>query len=520
MSTRSAPWQDALDLWAVRFLTTFSWRLRVRTFLAAYLAAASCAAAAAAVLAFTVVTATRVAAERLAPGSAEAVAWAIVVLLVLALAYALVGAVLREAFSRVRYAIPASPVRGLWIALDLPLRQVVVAERGTEQLPRLLVAVGTIVGTASASALAASGAPLPAFAALLAVGVVAAGEGACHLVAVRSATRQAVRRAPAGLWEVYVALFGVLVGAALPGVVRLALGADVGGLVDAATSADAAALRVSALAAVGVGLALAAVVAWSAIRQPRLDVPLLGIDSATLVAARVTLWPQARRSTWFGAAAWGTGSMTVQPAVLGLFRVLVGLAALAVGVRLAAGPVLADVEIRGVDVDAVARSGVALLAATLAGFVTAASVFVAGHGARLWHYRVLREMGSGPLALWAGHVAGAVVQCGAYGLVLAVALGALTGRVHGEVLVVPVIVAIADHLAESLFARPSHDDGERTGSTATAVVGLALVAPGLVAAVLGGLWVWVAVAYVIVLSGGGLLCFEIRSRTIPVVAIE
>lgn len=518
MTTRSAPWQDALDLWAVRFLTTFSWRLRVRTFLAAYLAAASCAAAAAAVLAFTVVSAAHAALERLAPGSNRTVAWATVLVLAVVLGYALAGAVLREAFSRVRYAVPASPVRGLWLALDLPLRQVVAAERGTEQLPRLLVSVGAVVGTAAA--LAASGSPLPALAALLTLGAVLGGEGMCHLVAVRSATRQAVRRTPAGLWELYVTVLGLLVGAALPGVVRLVRGVDAGGLAGAVTGADEGALRAGALAAVGVGLALAAVVARALVRQPPLDVPLLGIDAAALVADRRTLWSGARRSTPFGAAAWGTGSMTLQPAVLGLFRLLVGLAAVALGVRLAAGPVLAGVELRGVALDAVARSGVALLAATLAGFVTAATVFVAGHGARLWHYRVLREMGSGPWALWAGHVVGAVVQCGAFGLVLAVALGALTGRVHVEIVVVAVVVAIADHLAESLFARPSHDDGERSGSTATAVVGLALVAPGLVAALVAGAWVWVAVAYVVVLSGGGVLCFEIRSRTIPVVAIE
>ncbi|WP_158609451.1 hypothetical protein [Cellulomonas triticagri] len=507
----------AVDLWAVRFLTTFSLRIRVRVFLTGALALSACAAAATAGLAFAVVSAVVTAAGVLVPGAREALGWSAVLLLAGLVAYGGTGSLLRETFSRVRYAVPASPVRGLWLAMDLPLRQVVLAERGTEQLPRALVSGGLVLGTAGA--LTSTGSVAAAAAALLVLGLVVAAEGACHLVAMRAATRSRVRRAPVGVWELYVVVLGLAGGAVLPPLVRIATGVRADAVADALAAADVVGLRAAALVLVLSGVVLAAVVTVVAIRRPAEDVPLLGIDAPAIVAARFTLGRRWRRPTWFGTVAWGTGSMTPQPAVLALFRLVLAATAVAVGVRLAAGPVAMGVEIRGVALDAVVRSAVALTSATVAGLVTAGTVVVAGHGARLWHYRTLRELGSPVAVTWAAHVAGAVVQCAAFGAALALAAGAITGRAHPEIVSIAVVVALADHLAESLFARPTRDEGERTGSTATAVVGIALVAPALVAAVAGGVWAWVSVVYVVVLAGGGLLCFEIRSRNIPVVAV-
>jgi hypothetical protein len=455
----------------------------------------------------------------LAPGSTERLTWGTVVLLGFALIYLAVGAVLREAFSRARLAVRGSPTRGLWVALDIPLRCVVGAERGTEQASRFLVIVGFVAGVAGA--LARVGAPLAGAAAVGTLGIAVLGEATSHVIALRTAAQTTARRAPPGLWELYLAVLGLLVGLALPSVLRFVPSVDASRVPGILTGGGAGALRAVAGALVAAGLVGAACAVRGIIRAPVGDVPALAVDAASVVAEGVTFGRLTGKPGAFGAVAWGNGSMTVQPAALSAFRALLAGCGVAVGVRLSVGPVLRDAVVRGLPIASAAHAIAVVLVAALSGFVAVIAVVTSGQARRLWQYRALWEQGHGAVTLWSAHIAGGVAQSALLGGVVMIGLAALTGRVSVTVLVVATVTVLGDHLADSLFARGERPDGEGvSGAAASGVVSFVLAVPAFVGALAGGVWTPVIGAYTLALAGVGYACFAVRLRALPRVALQ
>ncbi|MDR1442347.1 MAG: hypothetical protein LBJ02_08180 [Bifidobacteriaceae bacterium] len=506
----------ALDLWAVRLLTSFSFRLRTRTFLGAATGAVALATALAGGIAYNAVAASRYAVGPGGIASEATLRWGAVVALAAVQVYLAVGVLLREAFSRARVAVRSSPMRDLWIALDVPLRWVVAVERGSEQVPRLLVTTGAVAG--AASALLAMGALWPGLAALGTVGISLLAEASCHRIALRSAQETRTRRLPGGVWELYAMVFGASLGVALPVGIRLMSGVDAAGVSGALLRVNVTVLGAAAVVLAFIGLTGVVLAVRAVAGEPAGDLPVLDIDAPAFAAQRLTIWPRGPRWTRPGAIAWGTGSMMVQPAVLSVFRLLLVGCGAAVGAWLTAGPVLADRVFQGVSLEDAARVGAIVAVAGLGSFVAVVTVVVAGQSTRLWEYRTMWEQGGSAVTLWSGHVMGGLIQAAAFGAVATAAVAALTGRVDWIIVVVAISVVLADLLGDSLFARPAVGDSDGgSASGGAGIVSFVAAAPVFVAAVAGGLWASLACVYVAALAAACYLCFAFRLRVISMV---
>lgn len=503
---------DAVTIWAVQRLALLSLPMRVHTFLGLTIATAAFVTAGAGVSAFLAVSAAHAALVTAGAPPSRA-AWSAALAVLGTVTYLGVGAVLRESFSRVRYAVPASPVRGLWLALDTPLRHVVAVERGVEHLAHVLVGGALTVG--AGAALASHGHVGPAAVALVGIALPVAGGAWAQVAALRNAAGTAARRTVTWLWDAYLAVAGLAVGVLGHRLVQAERGAE--------PPAGVALPAAPVVAAIAGGLAIAGWVTVVAgvrrvrrLRRADAEVPLLGLDDPALLADRVTLWPRRRRATSFAAAAVGTGALTVHPMVRVVGRVVLAATALSTGAWLGAGPPVRGLALGSLAADDAVLRGMPVLAAVLAGQVCVVTVMAAGHEQRLWHYRALWELGSHPARLWAAHLTGSLVQASALTALAAVGSAALTGRVQPVLVGVGLVVVLAEHLSESALARPGSTDGDhRAVSYAPALLATALVAPGVLAAVGGPGWSWFVPVHVALLALGGLWCFTHRLTSLP-----
>lgn len=510
MSTTPGAVDDVLALWAVQRLAAVSVRMRVRTFIAIYVVVVASGTAVAATAAFLATTAAPFLLE-VDGADATNLAWSTTLVVTGGLAYLEAGALLRERFSRVRFTVPAAQVRGLWLALDLPLRHVVTVERGAEHLPRLLLGVGIIAGTTAG--LATAGQAWPAVATAAALGVIMAGALGCYLLALHNATGRLGRRAPAGLWETYLVLLGLTLGATAPTVARWSGDVTAAGLtLDPMVAASAAAL-LATLGWMAVGVLAPRVLRT---RRSHTDVPLLGFDAPAVVADRLTLWPRRARATAPAAIAAGSGALTVHPMVLVVFRCALTAVAAGIGLLITHEPLLRGTTLGALAVDEAVLRAAPLGTAMLASVVCIVPVIAAGHEQRLWHYRTLWELGVRPATMWAAHVTGSLVQTMALAILVVAGIATLTGEVPVTLLAVAAAVVLAEHLSESALAHPSRGDGDRRGvSYAPALLAAALVAPAILAGIGGGWWARSAFLYVLLLALGGLWCFKHRLTSMP-----
>ncbi|WP_104125844.1 hypothetical protein [Cryobacterium sp. Y57] len=510
MNTREGALDDVLSLWAVQRLATVSMRMRVHTFVALYIVIVAVVTAIAGTAAFLVTSATPVLLG-VGAGEVRTVAWSTTFLVIVALAYAEASALLRERFSRVRFTVSAAQVRGLWLALDLPLRHVVLVERGAEHLPRVLVSAALAVG--GGTGLATGGHLWPAVTIFLAFGIVLAGALGSHLVALRNATGRPGRRAPTGMWEGYLVLLGLVAGTFAATALRWSGDVAVAGLALGPTWVVPVAVALIGLGWVGVGVLTPQV--RRALRSGA-DVPLLGIDAPALLADRPTLWPRRGRSTVVGAIAVGSGALTVHPMVMLVLRVTLTMVAIGLGVVLSHGPALRGLWLGPLALDEAVLRAAPLGTVMLVSMVCIVPVIAAGHEDKLWHYRTLWELGARPTTVWLAHVTGSLVQTTVLAILVVAGIATLTGEVMVVILAMAWTVVLSEHLSESVLAHASRGDGDRRSvSYAPALLAGALVAPAIFAGIAGGWWALSVFLYVLFLALGGLWCFTHRLTFMP-----
>ena len=508
---------DALTLWGLQRLSSTSFRIRVSTFLRLCAFTVAIAVPVTMVLAFVLARVVLHFGPQITGQTQTFVAWTLALVLALWFGYGGLGSIFREAFTAVRYVVHASPVRGLWISLDIPLRHVVGVERGTEQLPRIGIGCGVIGG--AALGLAVAGEFVPAVTALCSLGLLIAVEATCHTIALRNATHPNVRSAPFGLWETYLALSGLAIGVGAAKLVGIDWTMSAERATDVVSRVDVAALAAIAMGMAALGIICAVVALRRLMSTWRTgdDVPLLGFDDPAVLVHRWTLLSRYARPTAVGAVVWGTGSMTIQPPVVAIFRGLLAASAIAIGAAIIVGPLVNLVNLPGVDLASTIRGPVVAAVSGLTMFICAMTAISSGHEAQFWQYRSLWELGVHSRRLWAAHIAGSLVQVGAVAIVFAAGYAAVVGRIPWEVILVALAAPLGEHLAESSLARPSRGDAdEGPANTASAVVGLALAIPAVVAGTVGGAGTQLLPVYILALAIGGLWCFDVRVKTLRV----
>lgn len=494
-----------VDLWAVQQLTSFGVTLGVRTFLVLCLWLwAALLAISAAVSRMGVGLAEQFLGSD--PVTADARLGGVAAACVAGLAYLVVLELLRERYSNARFAVSRSRVRGLWVALDMPLRTVVLVERG------LLVAVRTtmlltVLGTAALSLLDRGDGRLTRFL-LLACTVPLAYGAAAIAIALRQAPEPTVAPLPNRLVVLLVGASTVLgyalslsaraaAGPVRPGAAALQ-GGSLEGVVSAVTTAISIAGPLALLASV-----LVLVAAWRADGDHRPEVTEASDDTAT----------SSREPSVLRTVVHGTGGPRRIPIVARGLVVLACVTAAVAGAFLDRG-VLADGPLAG---PAMTRL-VVVAGAAAATMVSSSVLMLAGQTARLWHYRTLWELGVSERRLFASAVTFSVVPGAAFCLLLAALSAMLAGRIPVVLPLVMLAVVLGDHVADSFFARPVTSDGDaRSSNTLLALLGYALMLPAVLVGMAGQPWsAPLLVLYVLALGTGGAWWFGRRIRSLVV----
>ena len=522
MSAPTPTLATVVQLWTVQRLVSVTARVRVSTVLVAgvgILALLAALAGGASYLATMALLgwvgerglASSVAAPLLALGLAAAATWIGV------------GAAVAERFSDRRFAVSASPVRQLWIALDCPLPTVILGERLVEQGARLVlggaVLLGAAVGTARVSVAAGA-------AVAVAVVTLLAAEVWVQVVALTSARADLHGRQRPGVRELYWAALGVALGC----VVGLGMRGMGGASATGETTTDdvdlGAVIAVGelvlwlALAAAGVAAVTALVVGvlvWRGLRRSAIDVPLAGFDDPQSLAGR---WVIGRRhgprQDPASFVAFGSGSLHVHPVVQRAFRGLLLVVAALGTARVVAGRSLLDPGSSVLPVELLTTIGAATATAGIAGLVTILAVMSSGQEARLWQYRTLWELGCSARSLWWGHVVGALVQLIGFTALSMAWTSILLGRLFWEAIFVAAVVPLSDYLAESALARPTDVVGDRRStSSAMGLLQVGLSIPSIVLVAAGGWWSLLLPVHTALLAAGGYLCFYQRLTTLP-----
>lgn len=518
MSGRAPALTTVVQLWTVQRLVSVSARVRVSTVLAA--AAGLLALGATLALGTSVLATTTLLDWADQRGVTPAVGGRLLALaLTAAVTWLALGQVVGERFSDRRLAVATSPVRGLWVALDCPLPQVVLGERVAGQVTRLALTgaltLGVAIGVARESVTAA--------AAVLVVAVVlVAGEVWVQAVALAAAQEPPRRRVRPGPREAFWIALGIGIGAPC-GLLVAGNGTALTGTTAQVVDLGLVTVGVGALDAVVLGCAALAVTALVTglarlrrLRRAAPDVPLRSFDDPASVAERWALGHPWRNGTTAGFVAVGTGTLHVHPVVQRSLRVVLMVTAAVVTARLVAGRAPLELEGSLLPVETITAVGAATVAAGIAGLVTIVAVMSSGQESRLWHYRTLWELGASARSLWWGHVAGSLVQVGVFGLVATIATSVVLDRFFWEALAVAIVVPLSDYLAESVCARPTDVDGDRRStSAAIGLLQLGLSVPSIVLVAAGDPWTFLLPVHVAALALGGLLCFSRRLTTLP-----
>lgn len=440
--------------------------------------------------------------------------------LVTVVAWVATGAALGERFSDRRFAVAASPVRPLWIALDCPLPSVVLGERLAEHTARLTLTGAVLIGAATGVGRVSA---MAVIALVIAAVALIAGEVWVQVAALSSAATEGHGRAALGLREVYWLALGVALGVpAGLGVAALGsdqrrwgvpeLGIGIGDVVEERTLW----LLVFLAAGVAVVALTVGLHRWSALRRVAADVPLAAFDDPQALTDRWVLGRWRRRDAPVGFVAFGTGSVHVHPLVQRTFCALLLIVAALTTARLVAGRPLLEVGGSLHQFGSLTAGGAATAAAGVAGLVTVVAVLSSGQEARLWHYRMLWEAGCSARSLWWGHLVGSLLQVAIVGALSVAWTSILLGRFFWEALFVSLVVPLSDYLAESVCARPTDVIGDRRStSSAMGLLQMGLSIPSILLVVAGGAWVLLLPVHVVLLAVGGSLCFNERLTKLP-----
>lgn len=505
----------AVDMWAVRVLTGFGTTLSARTFELLVLIAAvvSLPLIAAGTLLVTTFGAVLIADGRTADPQVVAGLGALVVA-----GCGYLGAVdlARTHLGRAAYAISGSPLRGMWVAADIPLPIVVLVERGSGLVHRALsqsaATIGAAVGVARTLGPTDSHLPVQDLLACAVLGPVAYAAAGLAL-ALAHGRRSGPRRS-----------------ARWPGVVALVLGAGATGVAAARLLAGPATDR---LATPSLPLTLLA---------QQLGPLRLGLSAATMLAigalvvaiaggtrfraaapAAPMLAPEPRRCALpsggglsrpvaLAGVLWrGIGGARGVDVATRVVAALVAVTLAVVGWRWAGGPVLPT------GARAAAAAALVFVAITVAMTVSAVTLMRLGLTRLLWQLRALAEAEvPAPAMFWAG----AAPALG-YGTIAALAIAVLAvalgiGLPTGAMLAIAATIA-SEHLIDALCARSDAGEGRRATDSVLAVLGFVALVPIYLLGVAHGWPAHAALALLTCLAViGGLACFAFRLQRLPV----
>ncbi|MGL4743525.1 MAG: hypothetical protein ACRCXL_03940 [Dermatophilaceae bacterium] len=497
----------ALDLWAVRLLIgTGEWmQVRIFRWLVALVLVVLGPIAAATSMAVLDLTTTLLSGESLGGVEHRRIALGLAAAATLAFGYLALADVVRTHLSSAALTIAASPMRGLWLAADIGLWRVVLAERGAVLTARAIAQGGALGG--AALHVARSGHPAWGDLALTAVMMPLAQLAAGAAMAATHACRRERPRVGTRVVALLV-LFNTLAGF---GAASMVNSEDLG-----ATGRDAA----TAFEAIG---RLGEYSGW--IRLGSCVVLILTLAWLTVVVAtRRTFSPlttghrqEARASRparslpryLFRAS----GGVTQRHVPRQIIATACLLAAAALGWRAGGGPVLDHVP-------TVARALV--FAGVAAGMgVAAGTLIVSGQSVRLWHYRQLWEAGCSPQVLWAGAVAPAAAAGAIVASAVTVGVWGLTGRVESAPALVLLATVASECHADTVFATAQAGESARTTNSLLAIAGYILAIPTLLVGAASGGWVpWAIAGLLVIHAGGGFLWFVRRLHSMPIGAVQ
>lgn len=510
---RPHTWRAVAALHAFEQLTTFGWSMPVRTFRVLIRVATGVSAAVLVAATVVVVDVIRLTALPLVPqGSRGAV---VLLAYLAACGYLLALGVWREAATRRRDLVAASPHAALFRALDVPATTVltvwVLPAIARTTLFALAVATGYVAVTADL--LAEHVVPPVLLAVPVAVGAVQlaiAARAARPSTAPRSRT---ARRVGMVVAVVLVAGAGRLV--------SVSVGAGSGGWPDWTLT------RPVTTALVAVGAALAVLVAAAAVTGAHRALHVhpfpIGAEAdehparRSLDAARGPVRWALRGPGWWVLRATRTAMWTGRPGRLRR-RWWAG-AALAAGVAVGLAPIAREVPTGGTGRLAVLVAFLSLLALTESDMQATGPTAVA---ARL---RAVHELGAPSRRLAAG-LTGAVLADGLLvGLGVLAVLWCATGTVQTGPVLVATAVAVASVLADAVSPGRLRSDGTASLSMGAALLTVLVTVPVaglLVTGSAGTAWTWtvaVAAGVVVVIGMGGVACVRrtvlMRPSTLP-----
>lgn len=496
----SAAFRAARELWAVRQLVGFGFKMPVRTFLGLsnFLSVVLVLAAFALGHAWVGLGALLVEnTDTITSTHVRAAAALSVVAMVIA-GYVAIMDVLRGSLSALRYRVSASSLQGLWAALDITRGTATLVERGVPILTRS-TALGAFVGggslrLAQLNSSQAVNAAWVAAALALTHGCLALG-----LALVHARSSGGRRQLPA--WLAWLVVFPALI----LGVLLAWLG---GPLMESANSSIDERVRrwaatfdgegVIAVAAVGITFVLILAIAV-------LTVGVVAVDRSVDHGTRAEVH-RAKSDSLLSVIEVGSGVGRRDGLALRVATLVVSPAAAALGWRLAGGDILPGTEHSGRILAVAAAFASAVVAGTVVG--------VAGQNALFGQLRHLWESGAG-----SGRVYLATVMVGVRRVLpLSAAFGLLGwaawGVVSWKAMLVPVAVLLGEYLVDSIFSQPpDNDDLHRSADPVATTASIVLLLVVLIAASWEGVLALATFVLLTLALGGASRCtFSSRLR--------
>ncbi|MDV3220872.1 hypothetical protein [Intrasporangium sp.] len=500
----------ALDLWSVRVLAGYGSTLPVRTFrwgAGLALLVLGPTVAAATLFLMNLVTTLLSGAATGAPANTDLAA-GFAVLMTIAFIYGSCLDLVRTHLSSAALIISRSPLKGMWVAADIGLWTVLLAERGAALATRCIIQCSAL----AAVALYLRRGDHPGAQDMIAVAVMipVAYLAAATALAAAHASSTAKPRRP-----LRPSLVLIPINAGLGAVLAAVLDRGRVQGPEAAAAITATRQLGDHLGAVRLGAAFLIVLAIGTlvvVAAQRRELPVADhlMHQGPVPARRRRVMSSLTDVLFSGVG--GLRRMQVSVRVAG---VAWSAAAFGLGWRLAGG-----LTVPAASAPALTRT-VVLVGAGAGMAIAAGTLLQLGQTRRLWHYRVLWEQGTSGARLWRASTAPTAVLAIVTATALTVLLWCLTDALSVLPAALICSTASSEHLVDSLFAHPAADEGARTSNSLLAVVGYLVTVPALLTGLSLASWSLPALMALIVTHvGGGYWWFARRLETLPTVTVE